>query len=559
MNYISTIVNNKNEINEELKTEDLDIILSSGNGSKNKIFSALGIVNTKFDPKTYSKKNIEKFEELKDLIDPLEEEGINPNEEFEEIAFEFVPKLQNGLKFNLDSFDFKVYKEDDDIKTFDKSIFDNNNDNKNILCVYSTKLDGKRHKLKKIITLIETILDCKEKFFKIFKRALFIFEVKNIDQIEEEYLKNIPYELQEINKEEEYYQGIQILFNIKKDDDDNKASDIFHNKDFAKNFYFILNKYNYIIKTKSLYYPEDVVKNAFEEEEKNPKDKEEEDIDKKIEGFYEFYEFLKNIKEVKYYFYFSYHFNLILKYNEIEEKLIIKDIHFTRFDGSFKPTEYKKLKQLISVFKPDYEDLKEIETVDIDIDFNDMKCIKCSRKIKDDEELFYCYICKDKYCFDCVKSHLQNNVGKKKFIDPQHNLVFFKTRDKNKLCGIEKYKLGKNTFATADEKDLGRFTRVQCDGCGAQFATSARYICVSCKPGLAGQDGYKDYCQNCIENMKQNNKKGQDMQSYRDTVYNRNICFLRDEKCYMYHNHKDHVYLMVPLGNNNEENPYTDY
>jgi len=87
----------------------------------------LAIVNLIFDPKTYSKENIEKFEELKDLIDPLEEEDINPNEEFEEIKFDFVPKLQKGLKLNLDSFDFKVYKEDDDIKTFDKSIFDNNN------------------------------------------------------------------------------------------------------------------------------------------------------------------------------------------------------------------------------------------------------------------------------------------------------------------------------------------------------------------------------------------------------------------------------------------------
>jgi hypothetical protein len=151
MNYISTIVNNKNEINEELKTEDLDIILSSGNGSKKKIFSALGIINSKFDPKTYSKQNIEKFKELKDLIDPLEEEGVNPNEEFEEIAFDLVPKLQKGLKLNLDSFDFQVYKEDDDIKTFDKSIFDNNNDNKNILCIYSTKLNGKRHKCKKLL------------------------------------------------------------------------------------------------------------------------------------------------------------------------------------------------------------------------------------------------------------------------------------------------------------------------------------------------------------------------------------------------------------------------
>ena len=558
LNYVSTVVNNKNEINQELKADDLDIILSSGNGSKKKIFSSLAIVNLIFDPKTYSKENIEKFEELKDLIDPLEEEDINPNEEFEEIKFDFVPKLQKGLKLNLDSFDFKVYKEDDDIKTFDKSIFDNNNDGKKILCIYSTKLDGNRHKFKKFITLIETICNCKRQFFNIFKKVLIIFEVKEIEQIEKEYLTNFPIELRETNSDENF-EDIQILFNIKNEDGTNKESDIFHNSDFGKSFYFILNKYNYIIKTKNFYYPEDLINNEIKEDENKAQICEDEIIEQKINGFYEFYDFLKNIKEVKYYFYFSYHFNLILKYNGIEDKLFIKDINFTRFNGNFRPPEYHKLKKLMAIFRPDFDDFREIETVDIDIDFSDMTCIKCSRIIRDDEELFYCYICKDKYCFDCVKNHLKNNSGKQKFIDPQHNLVLFKTRDKKNLSGIDKYKLGKNSFATANEEDLGRFTRAQCDGCGSQFATSARYICVTCKPGLGDSDGFKDYCQNCIENMKENNKKGKDIQTIRENVYNRDVYLLREEKCYMYHNHNDHVYLMVPLANNNEENPYRDY
>ena len=59
--------------------------------------------------------------------------------------------------------------------------------------------------------------------------------------------------------------------------------------------------------------------------------------------------------------------------------------------------------------------------------------------------------------------------------------------------------------------------------------------------------------------MKENNKKGQDIQTRRDNVYNRDICFLRDENYYMYHKHNEHVYLMIPLANNNEENPYRDY
>jgi hypothetical protein len=37
-NYVLTIINNKNEVNQNLKSEDINIILSSGNGRKKKIF-----------------------------------------------------------------------------------------------------------------------------------------------------------------------------------------------------------------------------------------------------------------------------------------------------------------------------------------------------------------------------------------------------------------------------------------------------------------------------------------------------------------------------------------
>ena len=100
-NYVLTIINNKNEVNKNLNSEDLNIILSSGNGRKKKIFSSLSIINTKFEAKTYSKKNLDKFRELKNLIVPLDEEGINPFNEFEEMEFNFEPKLDIGLNFNL--------------------------------------------------------------------------------------------------------------------------------------------------------------------------------------------------------------------------------------------------------------------------------------------------------------------------------------------------------------------------------------------------------------------------------------------------------------------------
>ena len=74
--------------------------------------------------------------------------------------------------------------------------------------------------------------------------------------------------------------------------------------------------------------------------------------------------------------------------------------------------------------------------------------------------------------------------------------LFFKTRNKDDLRNIDKYKVGKNCFASSPEEKLGRFTNVQCNGCGIQFAVSARYICLSCHPGLTRNDGFNDYCQN---------------------------------------------------------------
>ena len=109
VNYISTLINNKNDINKNLKEEDLDIIISSGNGRR-KLLSSLSIINIKFDPETYSKKNIDKFIELKNIIDLSDEEGINLKDEFEKIKFSFIPKLEKGIKFDLSFLDLYIFK-----------------------------------------------------------------------------------------------------------------------------------------------------------------------------------------------------------------------------------------------------------------------------------------------------------------------------------------------------------------------------------------------------------------------------------------------------------------
>ena len=569
-NYVLTIVNNKNEINQNLKSEDIDIILSSGNGRKKKIFSSLSIVNGFFDAKTYSKKNEDKFNELRNLIEPLDEEGIDPFKDFEEIEFNFFPKLEKGFKFNLSSFEFKTYNEDEEIKTFDPTFFNSKYDNKKLFCVYCTKLDGvKSHKLKKIVELAETIGEHKKKFWEIFKKALIIFEVKSLEQIEKEVLNNFSMEMREINGDEnQYFKDIEILFNvIKTEDEENTPSSIFRNNNYGRTFYFILNPDNYIIKIKDMRFPEDLIKGLLDIKEEGKKNYyvmneysiNDNSLDTKINAFYNFYDFLINIKKVEYYFSLNYYFSLVLNYNQIKDKFFIKDIFFTRFNGEFRPKEYHFLKNIYNIFIPEYSELREIESIDIDIDFNDMTCIKCSKTINDKEDLFYCYICKDKYCYKCVKEHLEKNSGKNKFIDPNHNLLFFKTRDKKDLCGIDKYKLGNNTFVNADEDDLGKFGNIQCNGCGLRFATSERYICLTCKPGIKRNDGFFDYCQNCIENMMKNNEEGQKLQKEKYYVYNFELNLLHEDYTSKNHVHNTHVYLMVPLASNNTEEPYYNY
>ena len=186
-----------------------------------------------------------------------------------------------------------------------------------------------------------------------------------------------------------------------------------------------------------------------------------------------------------------------------------------------------------------------------------MSCIKCGYNFNQNEELFYCYECKDKYCFKCVTEHLENNSGKEKFIDQKHNLIFFKTRNKKNFENIEQYKLGKNSFVTSESLD--RFKYVKCNGCGNRFSKSARYICLSCSPGKKPDDGYNDYCQNCIVHMMNEDEEGKEIQKNRDNVYDRDFFLLSDEKCYMSHDHNNHIYLMVPLSSDDQNEPYWDY
>ena len=551
INYISTLINNKNEVNQNLSEKDLNIILSSGDGRK-KLISNLAIINTKFDPMTYSKKNKAKFIELKNIVDLSDEEGIKLEDEFEKIHFDFIPKLVKGMKFDLSFLNLHIFKHFEGEQFFDKKFFSENTDNRDLLVIYSMKLNGQNHKFKKFKQFIDNVEDNYETYFKNIRKILLIFEVKTKEDMAEEVNEILPFEIREVN--EKY---ISLLFNVKNPKDENSPSEIFFDNKKSKNFYFILDKNNYIKHIKAFYGYDDII-DAIDETSKINFDFNQEEYDKKLKAFYKFFSFLNNIRnEVKYNFYLSYNFDLILTYDKHLNKLLIKDIIFNRYIGEFLSKEYNKLKELSVTLKPNSKELTEVVCTNIEVDFTNMVCVKCGENINEDSELFYCYECNEKYCFDCVTEHLENNSGKDKFIDPKHNLLFFKTREKNNFMNIEKYKLGKNTFVNSE--NLDRFKYVKCNGCGNRFSKSARYICLSCTPGKKSDNGLNDYCQNCIVHMMKGDHEGEEIQKSKDNVYERDYFFLGGESYYIRHNHNNHIYLMLPLSSDDQENPYWDY
>ena len=87
--------------------------------------------------------------------------------------------------------------------------------------------------------------------------------------------------------------------------------------------------------------------------------------------------------------------------------------------------------------------------------------------------------------------------GKEKFIDHNHNLLFFKTRKKNNFLNIDQHKLGKNSFAKI--KNFKTFHSASCVDCGSSFDNNQGFICLTCNPGIYLLGGYHDYWNKCIE------------------------------------------------------------
>ena len=73
-------------------------------------------------------------------------------------------------------------------------------------------------------------------------------------------------------------------------------------------------------------------------------------------------------------------------------------------------------------------------------------------------------------------------------------------------------------------------------------------------------NGFNDYCVNCIEHMNKGDERGKKMQVTKDLLYNQETRFFYEDKTTVNHDHNKHIYLMIVMEyKEKNENAYYDF
>ncbi len=569
-NLISFLINNKNKFDEKLKPSDLEIILETN--SDISTFAHLKY-KTKlnyglFNPKRDLIKNIKLYKEFPAQIE-MKDEYYRTND-LDDIIIDIYPEIKKDIKLNLMDFPFFTY-DNKILKSCDKNQLKKNLECKNneyIFCAYISKYNNSKED-ENPITKIENIVQS-DSFFKYFKYAYIIFQLEsdlNIKKFSEDekikkYLNN--------NNEKRIFFLFNFLSSYKNKDNNNNLINIFQESkkvfdsikynDDNKNYFFILDKNEKIVEISSLNSIGEIITLLLMELKNHEKsgeeisffDKKEKENKEHLKNAKKLIDFIVKIDKfnIDYLFDIFFKISITLCPNDEFTKLKLKKINFMKFIGQFRKKEYNYLKSCSeSLNLPLCEfSFTEIPTIDIEVDFNNMECQNCKKVIDENSYLYYCYICKTKYCYECVQSKLKNNKGKKKYIDPKHNLIFFKTRDKNNFLNIDQQKLGKNRFVEYNDDELCNWRRIRCDACKNSLSEgSERYLCLSCKKGIKLDNGYIDFCRDCIDKMSKNEKDRENLEKNADTIFEDfENNYFDDYKFKIEHRHEKHIYLMMP-------------
>ena len=583
-NIISFLINNKNKFDEKLKPSDIEVILETNSDMstfvnlKYKTKLTYGL----FNPKRDLIKNIKLYKEFPAQLETKDE--YYSTNGLDEIIIDIYPEIKKGIKLNLTDFPFFTY-DDKILKSCDKNQLKKNlecSDKEYIFCAYISKY----HNLKEDenpILVIENIIQS-DSFFKYFKYVYIIFQLEsesNINKLSED--EKIKKYLSDNNNEKKIFFLFNFLSSYKnKDDINNNLINIFQeNKrvfdpikynDDNKNYFFVLDKNKKIVEIATLNSVGKIItlllmelKNYEKSVETIPFfEKKEKEKNSNFKNTKKLINFIVDIDKFKIDYLFDIYFKISITLSPNDEltKLKLKQINFMKFTGQFRKKEYNYLKSCSeSLNLPLCEfGFTEIPTKDIEVDFNNMECEKCKKIIDENSSLYYCYICKTKYCYECVQSQLKNNKGKKKYIDPKHNLLFFKTRDKNNFLNIDQAKLGNNRFVEYSDDELYYWRGIKCDACKNSLREgSERYLCLCCKQGIK-IDGYIDFCGGCIDKMCKNEKERESLEKNADSIfeiYDNN--FFEGYKFKIEHRHEKHIYLMMPYQCESRDSAYYNF
>ena len=567
--YLNTLFKKDTEFTKGLSKQDYDIVLSSYEAEGQEIFHSLNICNCKYDPNTPASKKIIHYEKLKKIMSKFlkikEEKEKNyknnpSHDDFAAINMFAYPMIRKNLQFDINSIIFKEVKknkESNKYEIFDYKIEKLKPEDKDLIYFVSYKLNGQKHNWGKIKQLLEQFEEDKLKdFWNIFKMAFFIFCIDEERNILNEY-DLFPDFLKEAIDNNSH---AKFLFFVDPPGESfEQTMNIFNASEFDEDYYFLMNKENIVYKADSMLRSGDIIENSIQ----RYKDRKEFSQEEKVKALYDFYNFVHDIKNYKYNFFITYNLDVCLKYKEDKNgdiNLYICYVYFSHLIAEMKVKEYEIMKRCVDIFKPDISDISLIDEIDIPIDFNENNCKICKRVILNNEEMYYCYKCKEKYCANCVMKNFNENEGLKKFIDPQHNLLYFKTRDLKQFKNIEVLKLGKdNFFNCKDENLLGKHS-ICCNGCGVlKDYVKPRYLCLSCKPGMKPDYGFCDYCLDCINHMNEDDEQGKIIQEEEFDLYNQETRFFYGDKTKIRHDHNKHIYLMIALEYKVSEHPYYDY
>ena len=533
----------------------IDVFSTSEKSCINKIFYSMVIKSNNYNKKFDLKKNIPIYDKMKSINYPLKDEcnnKINDNEI--SIKVDLLPYIQNKMVINFEFFNFFYYNG----KIFHKFVINPDNyfdlkDNKKKLFIYFYGIENnfEVNKLKDDLNNIVLI----KNIWKIISYIYLIIPVNNKDQAIEIYNK-LPKFLKDKDNKNLKLSVIYLSDDIK----DGGAINIFANlfKQKNKNYFFILNhnnvvyqlnEYSKIQKEIKKYIDYHLSKNDPVQVFENQRAIKKENL---LKLFIFLTNFINDLSNLDYIFDFNYKMNFSIKLIENNFCFQLEKIDKIEIGGSLRTEHYKIFKKFFDIINDeDFKcNLKEIKTINIDIDFNkEIKCKVCKGIIPQEKECYYCYICKDFYCYKCVKNNFETNFGKKKFIDPKHNLLFFKTRKIEHFYNIDQQKLGVNSFVNSES--FRSHHSASCDGCSSSFYNSQRFICITCKPGIYLSEGYNDYCTNCIEHMIKDDNIGKKIQKDIKLINYNYSNFARNHILKQMHDHNKHIYLMVALEGTN--------